>query len=91
MLSNFRNYLLLFSLISFSQFITAQDLAKKKIIQSLQSKSKNYEQIAQKIWSFAELGYKEQKSSIKRKIIIKAIPFALLIVALISSFILLYH
>jgi capsular polysaccharide biosynthesis protein len=34
---------------------------------------------------------KEQKSLIKRKIIIKAIPFALLIVAFISSFILLYH
>jgi aminobenzoyl-glutamate utilization protein B len=64
MIPHFRNYFLLFFLISFSQFMNAQDLAKKKIIQSLQTKSKNYEQIAQKIWSFAELGYKEQKSSI---------------------------
>jgi aminobenzoyl-glutamate utilization protein B len=64
MIPHFRNYFLLFLLISFSQFMNAQDLTKKKIIQSLQTKSKNYEQIAQKIWSFAELGYKEQKSSI---------------------------
>jgi aminobenzoyl-glutamate utilization protein B len=64
MILHFRNYFLLFLLISFSQFMNAQDLTKKKIIQSLQTKSKNYEQIAQKIWSFAELGYKEQKSSI---------------------------
>jgi hypothetical protein len=32
---------------------------------------------------------KEQKSSIKRKIILKAIPFALLIIAFIGSFALL--
>jgi len=32
---------------------------------------------------------KEQKRLIKRKIIIKAVPFALLIIALISSFALL--
>jgi aminobenzoyl-glutamate utilization protein B len=55
----------------------AQDLAKKKIIQSLQTKSKNYEQIAQKIWSFAELGYKEQKSSLLLQETLKQAGFSI--------------
>jgi aminobenzoyl-glutamate utilization protein B len=77
MIPHFRNYFLLFFLISFSQFMNAQDLAKKKIIQSLQTKSKNYEQIAQKIWSFAELGYKEQKSSILLQETLKQAGFSI--------------
>jgi aminobenzoyl-glutamate utilization protein B len=77
MLSHFRNYFLLFLLISWGQFMTAQDLAKKKIVQSLQTKSKNYEQIAQKIWSFAELGYKEQKSSILLQETLKQAGFSI--------------
>lgn len=77
MIPHFRNYFLLFFLISFSQFMNAQDLAKKKIIQSLQTKTKNYEQIAQKIWSFAELGYKEQKSSILLQETLKQAGFSI--------------
>ena len=77
MLSHFRNYFLLFLLISWGQFMNAQDLAKKKIVQSLQTKSKNYEQIAQKIWSFAELGYKEQKSSILLQETLKQAGFSI--------------
>ncbi|MHA8065533.1 amidohydrolase [Aquirufa sp. ROCK2-A2] len=42
----------------------AQDVSKKKILLSIQSKSQSYEQIAQKIWNFAEVGYKENKSSL---------------------------
>jgi aminobenzoyl-glutamate utilization protein B len=77
MFSHFRNYTLFFLLITMSPFMDAQDLAKKKIIQSLQTKSKNYEQIAQKIWSFAELGYKEQKSSLLLQETLKQAGFSI--------------
>jgi aminobenzoyl-glutamate utilization protein B len=42
----------------------AQDADKKKVIQSIQNRSDQYGQIAQKIWNFAEVGYKEKQSSL---------------------------
>ena len=41
----------------------AQEVDKKKVIQSIQNRSDQYGQIAQKIWNFAEVGYKEKQSS----------------------------
>ncbi len=42
----------------------AQEADKKKVIQSIQNRSDQYGQIAQKIWNFAEVGYKEKQSSL---------------------------
>jgi aminobenzoyl-glutamate utilization protein B len=42
----------------------AQEVDKKKVIQSIQNRSDQYGQIAQKIWNFAEVGYKEKQSSL---------------------------
>ena len=42
----------------------SQEADKKKVIQSIQNRSDQYGQIAQKIWNFAEVGYKEKQSSL---------------------------
>jgi aminobenzoyl-glutamate utilization protein B len=47
-----------------SLFAKAQEADKKKVIQSIQNRSDQYGQIAQKIWNFAEVGYKEKQSSL---------------------------
>lgn len=44
--------------------VVGQDNQKKKILSKLGQKENHYGQIAQNIWGFAELGYKEQKSSL---------------------------
>ena len=41
----------------------AQDVDKKKVISRLNEREMQYGQIAQKIWNFAEVGYKEKQSS----------------------------
>jgi aminobenzoyl-glutamate utilization protein B len=58
-------YKLFFLILGISIFhtVSAQDAGKKNMLNSLNNKVNYYEQIAQKIWNFAELGYKEQKSS----------------------------
>ena len=42
----------------------AQDLDKKKMLARISQREPQYEQIAQKIWNFAEVGYKEKQSSL---------------------------
>ncbi|WP_395768685.1 amidohydrolase [Aquirufa sp.] len=49
-------------ILSLSAF--GQEADKKKVIQSIQNRSDQYGQIAQKIWNFAEVGYKEKQSSL---------------------------
>ncbi|MEN9385570.1 MAG: hypothetical protein RLZZ185_311, partial [Bacteroidota bacterium] len=49
-------------LLAFNLF--SQEADKKKVIQSIQNRSDQYGQIAQKIWNFAEVGYKEKQSSL---------------------------
>jgi aminobenzoyl-glutamate utilization protein B len=44
--------------------VFGQEADKKKVIQSIQNRSDQYGQIAQKIWNFAEVGYKEKQSSL---------------------------
>jgi len=52
-------------LLAFSSFIAnAQDLDKKKAIARISKLESTYGQIAQKIWSLAEVGYKEKQSSL---------------------------
>ena len=36
---------------------------KKAVQKSIESRTKEYEQIAKSIWNFAEVGYQEEKSS----------------------------
>lgn len=56
-------FLLLGTIFTFVFCASAQDNQKKKILTQLGQKEYQYSQIAQNIWSFAEVGYKEQKSS----------------------------
>ncbi|MDF5690050.1 amidohydrolase [Aquirufa aurantiipilula] len=49
-------------IISFS--LLAQEADKKKVIQRLQQKESQYGQMANQIWRFAEVGYKEKQSSL---------------------------
>ncbi len=48
----------------FSFAVLGQEADKKKVIQSIQNRSEQYGQIAQKIWNLAEVGYKEKQSSL---------------------------
>jgi aminobenzoyl-glutamate utilization protein B len=50
---------------SFAQDIQAKKLSKdeKKVVKELESKFGDYSKIAHQIWEYAELGYKEEKSS----------------------------
>jgi len=60
-----RNILLItLNLCLFVLHVNGQDNQKKKIVTKLGQKENQYGQIAQNIWSYAELGYKEQKSSL---------------------------
>ena len=55
---------ILFSLILF--FFSTSNWAQSRhqnILQNIENKSEEYTAVAQKIWSFAELGYQEEKSS----------------------------
>ncbi len=45
-----------------SSFVVAQS-SKAEVLKKLDSKSSNYQEIAQNIWDFAEMGYQEEKSS----------------------------
>lgn len=56
-------FLLFGTIFTFVFCASAQDNQKKKILTQLGQKEYQYSQIAQNIWSFAEVGYKEQKSS----------------------------
>lgn len=60
------NKILLFALnlFLFTLNLHAQDVMKKKMLTNLGQKEYHYSQIAQNVWSYAELGYKEQKSSL---------------------------
>ncbi len=53
--------ILLFALVSLQAF--AQDADKKKVLARIQQQESHYSAIAQKIWNFAEVGYKEKQSS----------------------------
>ena len=53
--------ILLFALVSLHVF--AQDADKKKVLARIQQQESHYSAIAQKIWNFAEVGYKEKQSS----------------------------
>ena len=57
----------LFSISAFSQKgktkTTEQPAIKQQIISSINSKYTTYKEEALQIWNFAEMGYKEQKSS----------------------------
>lgn len=53
--------ILLFVLVSLPVF--AQDADKKKVLARIQQQESHYSAIAQKIWNFAEVGYKEKQSS----------------------------
>lgn len=53
--------ILLFVLVSLQVF--AQDADKKKVLARIQQQESHYGAIAQKIWNFAEVGYKEKQSS----------------------------
>ncbi len=46
-----------------SSFVVAQS-SKAEVLKKLDSKSSNYQEIAQNIWDFAEMGYQEEKSSV---------------------------
>jgi aminobenzoyl-glutamate utilization protein B len=50
--------------VMFSFAVLGQEADKKKVIQSIQNRSEQYGQIAQKIWNLAEVGYKEKQSSL---------------------------
>ncbi len=43
--------------------VLAQDADKKKVIVRIQQQESHYSAIAQKIWNYAEVGYKEKQSS----------------------------
>jgi aminobenzoyl-glutamate utilization protein B len=45
-----------------SSFVVAQS-SKAEVLKKLDLKSSNYQEIAQNIWDFAEMGYQEEKSS----------------------------
>ncbi|MFM1821587.1 MAG: hypothetical protein RLZZ402_1946 [Bacteroidota bacterium] len=53
--------ILLLAFVSLSVF--AQDADKKKVLARIQQQESHYSAIAQKIWNFAEVGYKEKQSS----------------------------
>jgi aminobenzoyl-glutamate utilization protein B len=53
--------ILLLAFVSLSAF--AQDADKKKVLARIQQQESHYSAIAQKIWNFAEVGYKEKQSS----------------------------
>jgi aminobenzoyl-glutamate utilization protein B len=53
--------ILLFALVSLQAF--AQDADKKKVLARIQQQESHYSAIAQKIWNFAEVGFKEKQSS----------------------------
>ena len=53
--------LLLLVFLSFQVF--AQEADKKKVLARIQQQETHYSAIAQKIWNFAEVGYKEKQSS----------------------------
>jgi aminobenzoyl-glutamate utilization protein B len=59
-----RKILFLFFLIFTSFLAISQDSDKKKVIARLSKLELAYGQIAQKIWSLAEVGYKEKQSSL---------------------------
>ena len=46
-----------------SLHVLAQDADKKKVLARIQQQESHYSAIAQKIWNFAEVGYKEKQSS----------------------------
>jgi len=52
-------YVVGFVLLSIS--LLAQDAEKKKVLGRLSKLESTYSQIANKIWGFAEVGYKENK------------------------------
>ena len=59
-----RKNIFLFLLSTISLLANAQDLDKKKAIARISKLESTYGQIAQKIWSLAEVGYKEKQSSL---------------------------
>ena len=50
-------------LVLVSLHVFAQDADKKKVLARIQQQESHYSAIAQKIWNFAEVGYKEKQSS----------------------------
>ncbi|MHA8051253.1 amidohydrolase [Aquirufa sp. ROCK-SH2] len=56
--------LIAFYFLFISISLLGQDLQKKKVLTQLSQKESYFARIAQNIWSYAELGYKEQKSSL---------------------------
>jgi len=53
----------IFLLLILSLPILAQDADKKKVLARIQQQESHYSAIAQKIWNYAEVGYKEKQSS----------------------------
>ena len=54
-------FVIVFMMLSSALF--SQDAEKKKVISRLSKLESTYSQIANKIWGFAEVGYKEKQSS----------------------------
>ena len=59
-----RKFLFLILLSFLSWGANSQDLDKKKAIARIAKLESTYGQMAQKIWSLAEVGYKEKQSSL---------------------------
>ena len=59
-----KNLILLILLFLTHSIAFAQELDKQRVIKRLTSLESTYGQIAQKIWNFAEVGYKEKQSSL---------------------------
>jgi aminobenzoyl-glutamate utilization protein B len=64
-------------LVLVSLHVFAQDADKKKVLARIQQQESHYSAIAQKIWNFAEVGYKEKQSSALLKETLKQAGFTI--------------
>jgi len=72
-----RKNIFLFLLIIVSLIANSQDLDKKKAIARIAKLESTYGQMAQKIWTYAEVGYKEKQSSLLLQETLKQAGFAI--------------